>query len=270
MIANEIDRRTIRGWSTGLCSNSSNPLYRPLEDQAHSCWPLFRTSLFSGLALFFAVICLVGCDGLATSGRSSDTSSANAVRIATAPSVGTVPSGYRASFTDTVQSPYGKIPTVANAFSVAIPIPRFVPSMVSSPAPLQITSDALPVGILENYYDAKLVATGGVPPYDWDAVTGQIAPGLTLRSSAGTISGIPFAAGTFSFTARVRDSTASSLSVTLSLDISDASSPAVPAVVPIRARLTAEPLSTFQDLPQRHLRPQTLEAPTRSVDVACR
>jgi hypothetical protein len=85
---------------------------------------------------------------------------------------------------------------------------------------LQIMSGVVPAGAVGSDYDTALETTGGVPPYHWDTTAGQVAPGLTLRSSTGTISGIPFAPGVFSFTARVRDSTGASLSTTLSLNIS--------------------------------------------------
>jgi hypothetical protein len=237
MAANKTERLASQCWPVGVWSNSSNPLYGPPEDHAPSCWLLFFASSFSGIALFFAAVCLIGCNGLATSGRPSTTSSADSLRIATAPPVGTVQSGYSVRFTHLVQSPYDQTATAENAFSLATISPKSAPSKPVSPAPLQIMTDALPAGTLESNYDATLVATGGVPPYYWDAMAGQIAPGLTLRSSAGTISGIPFAVGTFSFTARVWDSTASSLSVTLSLNISDAALPTVSDVAPIRARL---------------------------------
>jgi hypothetical protein len=84
---------------------------------------------------------------------------------------------------------------------------------------LRITKAILPVGVAQSDYDTALVARGGVPPYSWDATAGQIAPGLTLRSSAGTISGIPFAPGAFSFRVRVRDSAGSSLSAIVSLNV---------------------------------------------------
>jgi hypothetical protein len=118
------------------------------------------------------------------------------------------------------------------------PVAKTAPSASSSrplsPAPLRIMTGALPDGTMQGNYATRLVATGGVPPYSWDATAGQIAPGLTLRSSAGTLSGIPFVPGGFSFTARVQDATGASLSTRLSMNISDTSSAAASDVVPDR------------------------------------
>jgi hypothetical protein len=120
----------------------------------------------------------------------------------------------------------------ANVLSFAPHTPAPAPPKPASPAPVQITRGILPVGIAQSDYDTALVATGGVPPYSWDATAGQIAPGLTLRSSAGTISGIPFATGAFSFRVRVRDSAGSSLSATVSLNVLGAPPATVSDVVP--------------------------------------
>jgi putative Ig domain-containing protein len=223
-MANKTDRLNIRSWPTEVRSNSTvKPLCCLPEDYARGCWLLPFTTSISGMGLFFAIVCLLGCNGIATSDRSLTTSSANSLRITTAnPPTGTVQNGYSGRVTDRVQSSYGKLATAANAFSVATSTPTSVPSMPPSPGHLQITTDVLPAGSLQSEYDTTLEATGGVPPYYWDATAGQIAPGLTLRSSTGAISGIPFAPGSFSFTARVQDSTGSSLSTTLSLNVSSA------------------------------------------------
>ena len=131
MAANKTDRLTIRSWPTGLWSNSSiKPLYCLPEDHAQGCWLSFFANSISGIGLFFAVVCLISCNGLATSGRSSTTSSANSLPITTANlPVATVQSGYSGSVTDTVQPRYGKIATAANAFSFATPTPTSAPSM---------------------------------------------------------------------------------------------------------------------------------------------
>ena len=56
-------------------------------------------------------------------------------------------------------------------------------------------------------YDSSLVVTGGTPPYTFSIVSGSLPPGLTLNTSTGEITGTPTTAGTFSFTAKVVDST---------------------------------------------------------------
>jgi hypothetical protein len=121
---------------------------------------------------------------------------------------------------------------VANMLSFAPPTPASAAPKPVSSTPLRITRAILPVGIAQSDYDTALVARGGVPPYYWDATAGQIAPGLTLRSSAGTISGIPFAPGAFSFRVRVRDSAGSSLSTTVLLNVLAVPPATVSDVVP--------------------------------------
>ncbi len=195
----------------------------------------FFAGRFSGAVSFLAIACLVGCNGLATSRQSSATSSASSLRIATPDlPAATIQNGHgdEGKLTDTIQPPNGRIAkTAPTAFSFATRSMASAPSTHPSSAPLQIKAQALRAGTVQNDYDTKLVATGGVPPYFWDATAGQIAPGLTLRSAAGTISGIPFAPGPFSFTVRVQDSTGSSLSTTVSLNIF-AAPPAISAVLP--------------------------------------
>jgi Putative Ig domain len=82
-------------------------------------------------------------------------------------------------------------------------------------------------------YSSALTASGGVPPYTF-ASSGSLPPGLTLNSSSGVLSGTPSAAGTFSFTGQVTDSTgtaAGTASASCSITVSPA--PASLTVAPI-------------------------------------
>ena len=187
-------------------------------------------SFFSLAGLLLGVVCLIGCKDLASSRlASAGKSSTTATQSADSPRITTV------NFP--AVSAQGQIAPPANMVSFAPPANSSAPPKTVSPAPLQVTKAILPVGIAQTDYDTALVARGGVPPYYWDATAGQIAPGLTLRSSAGTISGIPFVPGAFSFRVRVRDSAGSSLSTTVSLNVlgappatvSDAVADATPA-----------------------------------------
>lgn len=77
---------------------------------------------------------------------------------------------------------------------------------VSVVAPLVITTASLPNGTVGTASSATLVASGGTPPYTWSLATGSnLPPGLSL-SASGTISGTPTAAGLYSFTIQVTDS----------------------------------------------------------------
>jgi hypothetical protein len=89
---------------------------------------------------------------------------------------------------------------------------------------LRITTNALPAGAAQSSYGATLIATGGHPPYSWSQTGGQLPTGLTLNPITGAIVGAPTSSGTFSFTAKVIDSSSRSASAALSLDVSTAPS----------------------------------------------
>jgi len=101
-------------------------------------------------------------------------------------------------------------------------------------APLSITTSSLPSGTVGSTYTqansspASLTATGGTPPYTWSIVSGSgaLPDGLALSLSSGVITGTPTTAGTFTFTAQVKDSTgATAPSGSLSIQIGNLSPP---------------------------------------------
>jgi hypothetical protein len=71
--------------------------------------------------------------------------------------------------------------------------------------PVQITTTSLPNGPVNSSYSFMMVASGGTTPYRWSITSGSLPAGLTM-SASGQISGTPSAAGTFSFTIQVADS----------------------------------------------------------------
>lgn len=79
---------------------------------------------------------------------------------------------------------------------------------VDPAAPLVITNgtDQLRNGTVGVSYEASLFPGGGVPPYSWSHVAGTLPPGLRVQASPGRVLGTPTTAGTFTFTARVADS----------------------------------------------------------------
>jgi large repetitive protein len=95
--------------------------------------------------------------------------------------------------------------TASNNFQVTI-----------APPSLVITTSSLPAGTVSATNSTSLSASGGTPPYTWSLASGPLPPGLTL-SSAGLISGMPIAFGTFSFTVRVADSAGASTTGALSI-----------------------------------------------------
>jgi hypothetical protein len=67
-------------------------------------------------------------------------------------------------------------------------------------------------------YKSTLAASGGSTPYAWSVLSGSLPNGLTL-TSAGVISGTPSLAGSFTFTAQVKDASALTASRSFSINI---------------------------------------------------
>lgn len=96
------------------------------------------------------------------------------------------------------------------------PTPPAPPAQFSitilAPQPLQISTTPGPLtpGTTGAVYSgATLNATGGVPPYFWSVIQGQLPAGLTLSTLAngtGTITGTPILATTATFTVQAADS----------------------------------------------------------------
>lgn len=73
--------------------------------------------------------------------------------------------------------------------------------------PLTITTTSpLPNGAVGVQYSQTFAATGGTPLYTWSVSGGTTLPAGLSLSSAGTLSGIPTASGTFNFTVQALDS----------------------------------------------------------------
>lgn len=71
--------------------------------------------------------------------------------------------------------------------------------------PLEIRTTTLPKAYLQKSYEARLEATGGVPPLQWEVTEGSLPEGLVLGRD-GVVSGTPRKAGEFRFTVTARDS----------------------------------------------------------------
>lgn len=85
-------------------------------------------------------------------------------------------------------------------------------SLTVDPAsPLMITNstDLLVEGKVNLAYETGLLPSGGVPPWSWSLVSGNLPPGLFVQASPGRVKGTPTTAGTFTFTVRVDDSAGS-------------------------------------------------------------
>ena len=69
------------------------------------------------------------------------------------------------------------------------------------------TASATGAGTVGAAMTLHLSADGGLLPYAWSVSSGAMPAGLTLNSTSGVITGTPAAAGTFSLTVAVTDST---------------------------------------------------------------
>ena len=104
-------------------------------------------------------------------------------------------------FTVQVKDSSSTAQTATKALSLTI-------AAAPGPTPLSITTSSLPNGQAGVPYSGALAASGGMTPYSWSVSSGSLPAGLTLNASTGQISGTPSQAGSFPFTAQVKDSTA--------------------------------------------------------------
>ena len=106
------------------------------------------------------------------------------------------------------------VPTTAGTYTFTVQVKdetratdteTFTITILPAEAPT-ITTEALSSGTVGEFYCCgNLFASGGVQPYTWSIVAGELPPGLELPKGENTISGTPTTAGTFTFTVRVTD-----------------------------------------------------------------
>jgi len=88
----------------------------------------------------------------------------------------------------------------------------------------------LPNGTFNMGYSVPLVATGGVAPYSWTTISGNLPPGLSL-STSGTISGTATATGNYNFEVKATDSDSPAGTATANLSITVNSSAGSPTIL---------------------------------------
>lgn len=126
------------------------------------------------------------------------------------------------TFSFTVQVTDNSGRTASRNFSVTVDRPSLI-----------ITTGSLPSGAVGVAYSQTLSVTGGIAPYTWSVVSGNI-PGVSLAPS-GLLSGVPAEPGSFSITLSAQDAagvsatrsytvaiTAPSLRISSSADLPDA------------------------------------------------
>jgi hypothetical protein len=94
-------------------------------------------------------------------------------------------------------------------------------------AALTITTTSVPNGSVGANYNATVSAAGGVEPYSWSIISGNLPPGLNANNSNDTlnISGQPTTTGTYTFTVQVSDNEDSPASTSASFTIVISSQP---------------------------------------------
>ncbi len=81
---------------------------------------------------------------------------------------------------------------------LALALPAFAQSITVTSTPATCPTPAAG----GSSYSCQFNGTGGTLPYTWSISSGALPAGLNLGSSSGTLSGVPTAAGTFTFTVR--------------------------------------------------------------------
>ncbi len=102
-------------------------------------------------------------------------------------------------------------------------------SIIDTPEPLLITSEALPTGFICAPYRFVLTSQGGIAPYTWSLETGSTLPsGITLTAN-GTIMGVLESMGTYDFTVVCTDAAGTPHTATTNLTL-DMDVPANPSL----------------------------------------
>jgi hypothetical protein len=121
-------------------------------------------------------------------------------------------------------------PLTVPAASVAVSATSVADTTKSSSAtitllpPLEIVTSSLPAGTAGAAYKASLTATGGVAPYTWSIVTGQVPAGLSLSTVSGEILGTPTTAGSYTVSVKVTDAAGYHATVALTIVIASCTS----------------------------------------------
>ncbi len=113
-------------------------------------------------------------------------------------------------------------------------------SLVVATIPLSISTNSLSGGTVGSPYSATFAGAGGLPPYYWSISGGTPPGGLTL-SSSGTLSGTPSAAGTFSFSVKVADTSSHALTTSTNFTLVIAPTPVVVATTALPAIAVGSP-----------------------------
>ncbi len=120
----------------------------------------------------------------------------------------------------TLGSPMGHVgiqfnlSTMTGTFIFKVDKPMLGPSL-----PWKITSLSKLHGAVNFSFNLPLQVTGGIPPYHWSTLSGNLPPGLSLNPK-GELWGVPSTQGYYEFTFQVTDSRSSTLTQKMSFTVS--------------------------------------------------
>lgn len=116
-------------------------------------------------------------------------------------------------------------------------------SLTVSPPVLAVmpAAGSLTPATVGSAWSQSLTASGGATPYVWSGTT--LPPGLALDASAGTLSGTPSAAGSYSFQVTVTDANGATASVSYTLSVSAAAPVASDSAATVAANSSGNALS---------------------------
>ena len=133
----------------------------------------------------------------------------------------------------------GGVPTTAGSFSFTVQVTDSASASAVKQFTLAVASgltvttpSTLPSGSAGVFYSASLTASGGTQPYRWAITSGALPNGVTLAAPTGVISGIPSAAGTFTFSATVTDNNSLSAGQSFTVTIASGLVIATPSQLP--------------------------------------
>jgi hypothetical protein len=138
------------------------------------------------------------------------------------PGAGSLPAGLSLSSVGLISG----APSIAGTFNFTVQLndagshsAQKALSITITPPALEVITLAIPSARKGTAFNYQLAAIGGTPPYTWLVSSGSLAPGLSLATTTGVISGTPSLSGNFGFTVDVTDSESRTASKVLSIQV---------------------------------------------------
>ena len=178
------------GCGTGVIeSPTSTPTTDPLSIQKAAVAPAVN-----GMPYNTALSAVGGTPGYQWSVTAGNLPAGLALNPSSGSITGTTSLTGTAKFGVSVSDHSDPVQTTSASISITVVSPFALPQVV------------MPAGEVGGSYSAAIQANGGTTPYSWLLTSGALPPGLVLTTSSGIISGVPNAAGTYSFAVTANDS----------------------------------------------------------------